>query len=79
MQWLRRFRFKGGIHPTYHKDRTSNRSIKRLPFPPILILPLDQHIGTPAEAIVRPGQEVHRGELIARANGFVSAPIHAPH
>ncbi len=78
MQWLKRFRFKGGIHPRYHKDRTSNRPIKRLPFPPILILPLDQHIGAPAEAIVRPGQEVHRGELIATANGFVSAPIHAP-
>ncbi len=78
MQWLKRFRFKGGIHPTYHKDRTSSRSIKRLPFPTTLILPLDQHIGAPAEPIVRPGQEVHRGELIARADGFVSAPIHAP-
>jgi len=78
MQWLQRFRFKGGIHPRYHKDRTRNLPIKRLPFPGQLILPLDQHIGTPAIALVRPGQEVQRGELIARADGFVSAPIHAP-
>ncbi len=78
MQWLRRFRFKGGIHPHYHKDRTSNLAIRRLPFPPRLILPLDQHIGAPALPLVRPGQEVQRGEKIAQANGFVSAPIHAP-
>ncbi len=78
MSWLQRFRFKGGIHPNYHKDRTSHRLIKRLPFPKKLILPLDQHIGAPAIPVVRPGQEVLRGELIARADGFVSAPIHAP-
>ncbi|MCP4469223.1 MAG: electron transport complex subunit RsxC [Gammaproteobacteria bacterium] len=78
MQWLQRFHFKGGIHPHYHKDRTSDLSIRRLPFPPRLILPLDQHIGAPALPLVRPGQEVLRGEKIAEANGFVSAPIHAP-
>ncbi len=78
MQWLRRYRFKGGIHPHYHKNRTSNLPIRRLPFPPRLILPLDQHLGAPALPLVRPGQEVQRGEKIASANGFVSAPIHAP-
>ncbi len=78
MSFYQRFRFKGGIHPNYHKDRTSHRSIKQLPFPPRLILPLDQAIGAPAVPIVRVGQEVSRGELIADASGFVSAPIHAP-
>ncbi|MCP4488668.1 MAG: electron transport complex subunit RsxC [Gammaproteobacteria bacterium] len=78
MNWPRLFGFQGGIHPGYHKDRTSNRAVKRLPFPLRLILPLDQHIGAPALPIVRPGQEVIRGELIAKADGFVSAPIHAP-
>ena len=53
MQWFQRFRFSGGIHPHYHKDRTRYLPVKRLPFPGQLILPLDQHIGAPAEPIVR--------------------------
>jgi electron transport complex protein RnfC len=45
--------------------------------PPLLVLPLLQHIGEPAEALVKPGDTVHTGELIARAVGTVSAPVHA--
>ena len=47
-------------------------------FPPQLILPLSQHAGKASVCLVRKGQEVARGEPIARADGFVSVPLHAP-
>lgn len=70
--------FSHGIHADDHKSETRDKAIRRLPFAPIMYLPLSQHIGAPAVPIVRVGQEVVRGEIIARANGFMSVPIHAP-
>lgn len=69
--------FAHGIHPPYHKD-TADKPIRRLPFPPRLVLPLDQHIGKPALPLVVKGQEVVRGEPIAAADGNFSVPLHAP-
>lgn len=37
-----------------------------------------QHIGAPSQIIVREGQEVVRGQLLAKAGGYVSVPMHAP-
>jgi electron transport complex protein RnfC len=74
---FRRNTFARGIHPPYHKDTAGSR-IRRLPFAPRLTMPLSQHIGRPAVPIVRVGQEVVRGEPIARADGFISVPLHAP-
>jgi electron transport complex protein RnfC len=50
---------------------------RRLPFPDEIILPLSQHIGRPAEALVKPGDRVERGDVIAAASGFVSSYVHA--
>lgn len=69
--------FERGIHPPQNK-LTAEQPIKRLPFAPRLIVPLSQHIGQPAKSIVRVGQEVVRGELIAEATGWLSVPHHAP-
>lgn len=68
----------GGIYPVEHKELTAARPIRRLPFPPMLVVPLSQHKGAPAAPLVRPGQEVVRGEPVAAARGFVSVPMHAP-
>ena len=76
--FFRRPSFSHGIHPPYHKEVTASLAIRRLPFPEQLVIPLNQHIGAPAEATVKKGQEVVRGEPIATADGFVSVPIHAP-
>ncbi len=70
--------FSHGIHPPEHKDATKDKPIRRLPFPPEMIIPLSQHAGAPAVPIVREGQEVVRGEPIARPGGFVSVAMHAP-
>ncbi len=70
--------FKHGVHPPEHKADTNGLSIRQFPFSPIIILPMAQHIGAPAEIIVREGQEVSRGQLLAKAAGYVSVPIHSP-
>ncbi len=70
--------FPHGIHPDEAKELTAGKKIKRFPFPPYLVMLLSQHAGKPAKPVVRQGQEVRRGQLIAEADGFVSAPIHSP-
>lgn len=75
---FRKNTFKHGVHPPEHKDDTNGLAIRQFPFAPVIILPMAQHIGSPAEIIVREGQEVERGQLLAKATGYVSVPIHAP-
>ena len=70
--------FKNGVHPPENKKETNGLPIRQFPFSPLIILPVSQHIGAPSEIIVREGQEVVRGQLLARANGYVSVPLHAP-
>ena len=70
--------FGSGIHPEDHKELTQHQAIRRVPFSSQIVIPLAQSIGAPAVAIVHKGQEVVRGEPIAKAGGYVSAPIHAP-
>ncbi|ACO78136.1 electron transport complex protein RnfC [Azotobacter vinelandii CA] len=70
--------FQGGIHPPERKELSNRTPIQRVPLPARLILPLGQHIGTPAEPIVTVGERVLKGQPIATASGRVSAPLHAP-
>ncbi len=69
--------FSRGVHPDANKS-TAGSPIRRMPFASRMILPLAQHIGKPAVPLVRAGEEVIRGQPIARADGFLSVPIHAP-
>ena len=68
----------GGVHPEENKRQSTTQPITTAPLPATLVLPLSQHAGSPAEAIVNVGDKVLKGQLIARATGFVSAPLHAP-
>ncbi|MDH3588954.1 MAG: electron transport complex subunit RsxC [Gammaproteobacteria bacterium] len=70
--------FRHGIHPRDHKDDTCGLAIRQFPFAPVLIVPLRQHLGAPAVAVVRAGQEVARGQTIATPDGFMSVAMHAP-
>ncbi|MFW5994718.1 MAG: electron transport complex subunit RsxC [Spirochaetia bacterium] len=70
--------FRHGIRPDGNKHYTEHRRIERLAFPSQLHVVLSQHEGTPPEPVVRPGQEVVRGEPIARAAGDDSVALHAP-
>lgn len=68
----------GGIHPAERKELSNGTPIQQAPLPKRLVLPLGQHIGTVAEPCVVVGERVLKGQKIAEANGFVSAPLHAP-
>lgn len=70
--------FRHGVHPPESKDDTRDLPIRQFPFAPVLVVPLSQHAGKPAVPLVREGQEVARGQRIAKADGFVSVSMHAP-
>lgn len=69
--------FKGGVHPYDGKDFAKDQPIRRIKPKEILVYPLSQHIGAPASPIVAVGDTVLRGQKIAEAGGFVSAPVFA--
>ncbi|MBF0263957.1 MAG: electron transport complex subunit RsxC [Gammaproteobacteria bacterium] len=70
--------FLHGIHPPDFKALTCDLPIQRLPFAPQLLIPLSQHAGKPSISLVKAGDEVVRGQPIAKADGFFSVPQHAP-
>jgi electron transport complex protein RnfC len=70
--------FPHGIHPPTCKDDTCDLPIRQFPFAPVMAIPLSQHQGKPARAIVREGEQVLRGQRIADADGFNSVAMHAP-
>ena len=72
---LRSFRL-GGIHPPENK-LSAKAPIETLPLPKEVIIPIGQHIGTPAQPVVQKGDLVKVGTIIAKTGGFVSANIHS--
>ena len=70
--------FRGGVHPADDgKAMSRDCAIEPCPPPDEVCLFLGQHIGAPAKAVVAKGDVVEKGQLIAEAGGFVSAPVHA--
>ena len=67
-----------GVHPDDRKRPAADAPLRNLPLPEKLYVPLQQHVGQPARPIVLVGQQVMKGQLLAEANGNISAPIHAP-
>jgi len=68
---------KGGIHPADMKDATKDLPLKPFTEVPYVTIPLAQHFGAPAISVVNAGDTVFKGQLIAKADGFMSANIHA--
>ncbi len=66
----------GGIHPPENKF-SSGVAIEELPFPKRVFIPISQHLGAPATVVVKRGDEVKTGQLIAKSSGFISANIHS--
>jgi electron transport complex protein RnfC len=69
--------FQGGLHLNGHKHMSMMEHVAPLGLPSEVILPLQQHIGEPAEPIVKVGERVLKGQMIARASEYVSVPVHA--
>ena len=60
-----------------HRKNTADQPAVRMESPKTVTLPMSMHIGAPARPIVKVGDLVKVGTLIAEAGGAVSAPIHA--
>ncbi len=66
----------GGVHPPENKI-TANTPIEYLPLPESVIIPVSQHIGSPATPVVNKGDIVKTGQIIAEGKGFVTSNIHS--
>ena len=75
---LRLRTFRGGAHPPTSKELTKHLGIVEAKLPERVVVALRQSLGTPAEPCVKIGDIVRVGQKIGEANGFVSAPVHAP-
>lgn len=70
--------FPGGVHPAGHKAESNASPIRPMPLLPRYVVPLRQHIGTPARPLVQVGDRVLKGQMIGAAEGYVSTAVHAP-
>ena len=72
------FKFVGGV-PIHRGEELSNKAaIQDAPLQEKYNVILHQHIGAPPKLVVKKGDEVKKGQLLAEAGGFVSAPVHSP-
>ena len=69
--------FMGGVHVPPSKSLTDKVAIERCPAPDMVYIPLSQHIGAPAQAIVKTGDMVTKGQMIAQHADGLSVSIHA--
>jgi len=69
--------FKLGTTHVPHRKNTASQASVRMAAPGTVIIPLSQGIGAPSVAVVKPGDKVFVGTLIAEAGGYVGAPIHS--
>lgn len=67
---------RGGVLVDHHKDTKDKETVRITP-PERVILPMQQHIGAPCTPVVKVGDHVDVGQLIADSDKYVSAPIHA--
>jgi len=72
------FPFHGGVKTVRHKAESNQRPIQPGLLPSRLVVPLHQHVGATAKPMVQPGDRVLKGQMIGKADGYVSAAVHAP-
>ncbi|HEX9733469.1 MAG TPA: electron transport complex subunit RsxC [Thermoanaerobaculia bacterium] len=70
--------FRHGIHPAGHKEATEHLPVERMPFVDRYVMPLGQSAGAPSRPVVRAGERVRRGQVIAAPAAFVSSTLHSP-
>ena len=67
----------GGLRLPGHKNASTSGPIRDVPLPKQLILPISQHVGSPAQPVVAAGDYVLKGQLLAQSEGTLGAPVHA--
>jgi electron transport complex protein RnfC len=71
-------KFKGGVHPNDSKALSAHKPIETAPLLDSYKVIMHQNIGAPPELLVKKGDEVKKGSLLAKAGGFMSVPLHSP-
>jgi electron transport complex protein RnfC len=71
------YSFRGGVHPKGYKELTADKPLVEYLPKGELVFPLSQHLGKPAIPVVKRNDLVKVGQLIAKADGFISANIHS--
>ena len=69
----------GGIHPQEYKDISSESPPRELELPGEIVIPVQQHVGNTSEVIVKLGEEIKAGQLIAECAQGLGANIHSPY
>lgn len=69
--------FFGGVHPIDRKYFASAAPLEVMPDPEVVAISTSQSLGKPAIPVVEVGQEVVRGQLIAKADGMISSDVFA--
>ncbi|MCF8231307.1 MAG: electron transport complex subunit RsxC [Bacteroidales bacterium] len=75
MKALKTFKL-GGIHPQEYKI-SADKPIEVLPIPKTVNIPVAQNLGAPSKVVVKKGEQVKTGQLIAKGEAFISANVHA--
>ena len=70
-------RLHGGLRLPGHKKASTREPILNVPIPAQLVLPIEQHVGQPAQPIVGIGDRVLKGQPIAEPDGEMGVPVHA--
>ncbi|WP_342608800.1 electron transport complex subunit RsxC [Vibrio tritonius] len=70
--------FSGGVHPKTFKSLTTDKPIDRHFWPSHVYLPLQQRDGVALTPLVKVGERVVRGQLLAKGRSDCIAPIHSP-
>ncbi|MCB1856885.1 MAG: electron transport complex subunit RsxC [Gammaproteobacteria bacterium] len=75
---LLEYSFAHGVHPQEHKAGTMALSMQRMPFSSRYLVPVNQHLGAPSKPVVKVGDPVLRGQVIAEPGAFISTCLHSP-
>ncbi len=67
----------GGVHPPENK-LSAGEPVRTLEIPVRVTVPMGQNLGTPAKPVVKRGDKVKTGQLLAEAGGFISSRVHSP-
>lgn len=70
------FKFLGNTRIPHNKNTAEMKPVKMTP-PKEVLLSMQQHIGAPATPVVKVGDVVKVGQLIAEPSGYVSSPVYA--
>ena len=75
---MKKYTFKGGVHPNHCKEQTEHLRIEEFPAPAVAVVPLTQHMGKVTKPLVDKGDRVLVGQLIGETVKHVSASVHSP-